>query len=164
MKNSELLLINPPLLFKKGYRRPSISIPLGLLYLLASLKSKVKVGFFDFIAGIKTIDYRVFSRCLVATLAAWCLTFVLWYLLALSIDINISFLYIIMCSSVSTLVTLMPISISGIGTRDMVLIFLFSQIGLSQESAIALSISVLIIKLIESVGGLIAWYKKPFIV
>ena len=44
-----LLLINPPLLFKAGCRRPSISIPLGLLYLLASLKDKVQLSFLDFL-------------------------------------------------------------------------------------------------------------------
>jgi anaerobic magnesium-protoporphyrin IX monomethyl ester cyclase len=36
-KTNEILLINPPIIFKEGYRRPSISIPLGFLYVATSL-------------------------------------------------------------------------------------------------------------------------------
>ena len=36
-KSDEVLLINPPMIFKRGFRRPSISIPLGYLYVATSL-------------------------------------------------------------------------------------------------------------------------------
>ena len=37
-KTDEVLLINPPMIFKEGFRRPSISIPLGFLYVATSLE------------------------------------------------------------------------------------------------------------------------------
>jgi len=49
LKTEELLLINPPLLFRKGFRRPSISIPLGLLYVIANIRNKAKASLMDFL-------------------------------------------------------------------------------------------------------------------
>lgn len=54
IEKTELFLINPPLLFKKGYRRPSISIPIGLLYVYSNLKDKMNVKFIDFLGHKNT--------------------------------------------------------------------------------------------------------------
>ena len=50
-KSDEVLLINPPMIFKEGFRRPSISIPLGFLYVATSLEkySNKKVILRDYI-------------------------------------------------------------------------------------------------------------------
>ena len=50
-RSDEVLLINPPMIFKEGFRRPSISIPLGFLYVATSLEkySNKKVILRDYI-------------------------------------------------------------------------------------------------------------------
>ncbi len=54
-QTDEVLLINPPLIFKEGFRRPSVSIPLGFLYVATSLKKYTdkKVVLRDYIGHSK---------------------------------------------------------------------------------------------------------------
>ena len=64
--------------------------------------------------------------------------------------------------SISSIVTLLPLSFSGIGTRDAALIYLFSIISFSQETALIFSF--LIFLTFHIFGGLIGavcFYKKP---
>mgnify|MGYP001234524170 CR=1 FL=1 len=54
-KSDEVLLINPPMVFREGFRRPSISIPLGFLYVATSLEkyTNKKVVLRDYIGHPK---------------------------------------------------------------------------------------------------------------
>tara|TARA_B100000427_G_C15460098_1_gene573624 strand:- start:997 stop:1215 length:219 start_codon:yes stop_codon:yes gene_type:complete len=64
--------------------------------------------------------------------------------------------------AISNLVSFLPISISGLGTRDATLIFLFSLINIQSE--LALSYSLLIFFTIFLAGGLFGyfcWWIKP---
>ena len=63
-----------------------------------------------------------------------------FYLLAVSIDIDISFINLGWIRSVLLLVLLLPISFSGIGVRDGSLIVLLNQYSVLPEKAIALSL------------------------
>ena len=47
-------------------------------------------------------------------------------------------------------VQLIPVSVSGLGTRDAALIFLFSQIGVGKEAAVAFSIMKLFVMFVFS--------------
>lgn len=87
--------------------------------------------------------------------------FIQAYLLALSLGINISFLNLVACCSITILVALIPISIYGIGVRDISLITLFSYIGLSNESAIAFSTILLITYIFSGLICASAWFIKP---
>jgi hypothetical protein len=65
------------------------------------------------------------------------------YIFARNLGIGISFLYMIVMVSCASLVSLIPITFSGIGTRDAVFIVLLAQVGFSPEKAVALSTMVL---------------------
>ena len=88
-------------------------------------------------------------------------SFLAAYLLALSLGINIPFLTLVSCYAISTLVALIPVSIYGIGTRDMSMIALFSYYGLSSESAVAFSILLLIDYAISGIMCSFAWIMNP---
>ena len=120
-----------------------------------------KTGFFDLCNGFKTLNTNQWVLATFLTVFAWAIYFVMMYLFALSLDINIPFLYLATCVSISAVITLIPISISGIGTRDATLILLFSYVGLSKESAIAFSMMILFMYAVNGFIGLIAWLKKP---
>ena len=83
------------------------------------------------------------------------------YLLALSIGISISFLALVSCYTISALVAQIPVSIYGIGTRDMSMIALFSYYGLSSESAVAFSILLLITYAISGLMSSSVWIANP---
>ena len=124
-------------------------------------REKTKTGFSDLYNSIKTLKTNQLILATVMTFFGWIIYFLTMYLLAFSIGIDIPFLYLATCVSISAVITLIPISISGIGTRDATLIILFSYLGLSKESAIAFSMMILITFAFNGAIGLIAWLKKP---
>jgi len=101
-----------------------------------------------FIVSLQTLVFRI-------------LYFVSVYFLALSLSIPISFWSLASVISVVTVVSFIPISIAGIGTRDVSLLALFSVLKISKESAIAFSTLVLLLIVSNAIFGLGAWLLKP---
>jgi uncharacterized protein (TIRG00374 family) len=96
------------------------------------------------------------------TLAAYGLFFVQGRLLALALALPLSIDYVAVCLSVAGAISLLPISFSGLGTRDAILIALFAPLGLAAEQAVAFST---LFFLTAYVGGgalgALAWQIKP---
>ncbi|GAH55102.1 unnamed protein product, partial [marine sediment metagenome] len=96
------------------------------------------------------------------TLVTYAIFFSQCYLLALSLNLSLSFLDIAVYMAVANLVVLIPVSIAGIGTRDATLIALFSLQGVSAEAALSYSLLVLFTFYICGAAmGAIAWQIKP---
>jgi uncharacterized protein (TIRG00374 family) len=96
-----------------------------------------------------------------ATCVAYLVFFYQCFLMAVALDIQITFLQVVYCISVANVVALIPISIYGIGTRDAVLIYLFSILGLGREEAVGFSLLFLIIQYgSTALFGGIAWLSK----
>lgn len=95
-----------------------------------------------------TAQYRDISRgnkinifCL--SLSSHLLGMLTWYLLALSINLNIPFVSVAWARSFVLIVTLLPISFSGIGVRETSLIVLLQPYGITMTGAVALSFLIL---------------------
>lgn len=95
----------------------------------------------------------------------WFIIYSQTYLVALSLNINISYWHFIILLPISTAVSLLPITVSGIGTREAVLILLFSNYNISQESIVAMSLTgfILLYCLPAFVGGFLSFkfFNKP---
>jgi uncharacterized membrane protein YbhN (UPF0104 family) len=95
-------------------------------------------------------------------LLAYALFFWQGWLLALALDLPLGMVYLAVCLSVAGVAALLPISFSGLGTRDAILILLFAPLGLAAEEAVAFST---LFFLTFYVGGgalgAIAWQVKP---
>ena len=124
-------------------------------------KKDIKINFDDFFRDLGLLKMQGLFLAAIITIVVWGIYFVMAYLFALSLNIDIPFLYLATCVAISAVITLIPISISGIGTRDATLIILFSYLGLSKESAIAFSMMILLMYAVNGFIGLIAWLKKP---
>jgi len=61
------------------------------------------------------------------------------YVVAVGFGVNISFIYLGLCSSLAALISLIPISIGGLGTREAVFLFLLSKVSVSSETAVLIS-------------------------
>lgn len=83
------------------------------------------------------------------------------YCLALALEIPISFLALAGVVAISTFVQLLPISVLGIGSRDISLLYLFDRLGLSASSAISLSWLVLAMLVLQLLLGLGVWWRYP---
>ncbi|MBA7618948.1 hypothetical protein ES703_26280 [subsurface metagenome] len=85
------------------------------------------------------------------TVVFWLVQFSAIYLCGLALGLDISFIYISACAAVATVFSLLPITVAGVGTRDMVFILLLGQIGISQEQSLGLSTLVLAVFLVNCV-------------
>lgn len=121
-----------------------------------------EVRFATFYNGIEQFKNLKIVYPLFLSLLGYSIFFVQCYLIAVSLNIQITFLNVAFCISTANMVSLIPISISGIGTRDATVISIFSVLNLSKEAALAFSIMFLFISNLSAcIVGAIAWFKKP---
>jgi uncharacterized protein (TIRG00374 family) len=78
----------------------------------------------------------------------------------LAIDVSSGFVALMM--PIVTLVEIIPISVSGIGTREAAVIFFFSAVGIGSAEAVAFSIMYLIAgTYLTALVGFAAWLANP---
>ena len=75
------------------------------------------------------------------------------YLLSLSLGLDIPLIYFLVVLPPAWLLTMLPISIGGIGLREGAIIILLVSIGVAQPDAVALSILMLLQILVQTVLG-----------
>ena len=96
------------------------------------------------------------------TVIGYTLFFIQCYLTALALHIKLNILTIILFMSISSVVSFIPISISGLGTRDATLIYLFGRVGLHAETAVIFASFIFIVCFVMSGSmGFVAWLLKP---
>jgi hypothetical protein len=84
------------------------------------------------------------------------------YLLALALGLPADFLVVTYAVALGSLITLLPISISGLGTREAVMIAYLGAAGVTSEAALGFSLLVfLTFYLGGGLIGLVAWLLKP---
>lgn len=160
------------IIFSKLFQRELyiFSIVIALLILISLVIFYKKRPFFslierllkfkDFYNNLKILNSSIIIKGIILSLLAWFIYFIQIYILNISLDLHIPFLFIAIAVSISSLLNLLPITISGIGTRDIIFILIFSQVGIVKESAIALSALVLFVFMIN---GFIGWLSGFFI-
>jgi len=77
--------------------------------------------------------------------ASWTVNFMIGFaiLAAFSIDVPVYFIFLLM--PIISLIDVVPVSIGGLGTRDVASIFIFSLIGIGAEQAVAFSVTFFLI-------------------
>jgi len=79
-----------------------------------------------------------------------------FYLIALALGVKTSLIYFFIFIPIINAVTMLPISIGGLGLRDATVIYFFSKVGMPKDFAFAVSITVFFFTLlIGALGGLI---------
>jgi uncharacterized protein (TIRG00374 family) len=99
---------------------------------------------------------------IVLTVVVWALVFAFaWYVTAMfGVDVDPKYVFLIM--PIVTLVELLPISISGLGTRDATVIYFFSVVGLPSAAAVGFSIGYLLIgTYLTAILGFVMWVRHP---
>ncbi len=78
------------------------------------------------------------------------------YLIALAIGIKISFMYFLVFLPIIGAITMLPISIGGLGVRDAAMIYFFAKAGVAKDAAFAMSlINFGMVIIYGALGGLI---------
>jgi len=156
-----LLLILPALIFSRGVGKGLIRLAYRSR-ILGRFEGTVDASADEFYSGVDMLARPRLVLPAVITLAAYAIYFAQYYLLASSLDLPLPFLDLAVYMAVSSLVELIPVSIAGLGTRDALLIALFSLHDISTESALSYSLLVLFaFYIFPAVVGAIAWQIKP---
>lgn len=105
--------------------------------------------------------YLIFLAGLVLSVSVFLLQVLRLQYIAWTIGLEPNFFWLAGVVSIMSLVNLIPITISGIGTRDAILIYFFTGIGVAKSSALAFSILILISHLIFGVFGSVLLVVYP---
>ncbi len=143
-------------------RTARILSPLFNLFVPPKFKEKTKTNFDEFYKGLELLKERkqqLFASISVGILS-WLVVGIGGYLIALSLSLNISYWYLLVSLAISSIVALLPISISGLGTREATFIFLFSLINIIPEEAVSFSLLILAWNLLPVLPGAILYLLK----
>lgn len=124
-------------------------------------RQKTNVNISDFKVALSSLTIAKFLINLVLSLFIWLFYFFQVYILALALGLEINFFYLAGAIAIASFLSLIPITISGIGTRDLVFVTLFSQFNIIQEKSITLSLGILFLIFVTTLLGWIASYLKP---
>ena len=80
----------------------------------------------------------------------------------MALELPITYMEIIPVMALTNIFTFLPISISGLGTREAALAFLLLPRGISLELILAYSMGVLLVFFVAGgLMGAVAWFLKP---
>lgn len=121
-----------------------------------------KVNFQDFVNDLKIYKLKNYIIIFLITSLSWLSYYIQMFILAKGVGITgIPFLYLAITVTIAGLITLIPVSVSGIGTRDIALILLLTPLGIGKEQIIVFSALILLMYLFTPLIGLICWLIKP---
>lgn len=107
------------------------------------LKVKARDYFYDFYNSIPKITKLIYPFIL--TIITWIATYTFIYTIALMFNINIPYWIFIILNPISTIIGMIPITMSGLGTREATLITLFNLFGIAPELTLSMSLTAMVI-------------------
>ncbi len=151
------------LMFRKSFMRRALR-PIFRVFVPARHEDRMRASFHEFYGSMGDIRKRRGSLAAVSifSVGIWLIQILEVQIFALALGIQIDYLYMLAVLSIVVIIELIPVSVSGIGTRDAFLVFSLGLIGVSPELAIALSIVYLVLGYwINAAMGLFFWLKDP---
>jgi hypothetical protein len=137
-----LLIILFSLIF---YKKKSSKFFLKFLYHLIPerLKNKARLSFESFYENMPPFGFLILVFIL--NLVTWVIDYMTMYFIALSLGVDIHPIFFLVILPISTLVAQIPITINGLGTRELTLISLFGLFGVEAVKVFAMSVISLVI-------------------
>jgi uncharacterized protein (TIRG00374 family) len=112
--------------------------------------------------GLQQITNKKILLPVFLTILGYLIVFLQCYLVAQAFSMNISIVLLAQFMAIANLIVLLPISIAGLGTREVALLTLFLPLGFGQAQILAYSMGVFVVFYLS--GGLIgsvAWFFRP---
>ena len=102
-----------------------------------------------------------FLLILIISIAVGILRALVLYVLAMSLNISAAFGLIVAVRAIIGIANIIPITISGLGTRDGILLLVLPLAGVSKEAAIALGLLAFLWTICSKFSGIFFWLKRP---
>ena len=103
-----------------------------------SMKNKAKQMFDSFYKDMPKLGFLILV--FLVNLMTWIVNYFIIYLVGLSLGININFIYYLAIFPIATLIAQIPITISGLGTREITLIGLFGLFGVEAVKVFSMAL------------------------
>lgn len=117
--------------------------------------TKVWTVLSDFRVSITTYKRHINS---LITVSIWCIInhiiqILTTYTIAMALDIHTSFLYLCVIVPLVSFLTMVPISLAGLGIQEGAFIYFFSQMGVSSQGAFAIAVLIRIVMTLGCIPG-----------
>jgi len=159
-----LVALGPLLILVPAARRRVIALLTRTLSVLSPerYEQETRLGLGDFQQGLEQLLGVQLLIPVGITLLAYGLFYFQCYLTALALGLPISYAYSAFCVSLASLLSLLPISVSGLGVRDATFIALLVPLAITAEMAIGYSLLILLVfNIFGGALGALAWFSKP---
>ncbi len=126
-----------------------------------SFISSILRKFFDVIDRFRNYSIPSIAFIFILSVISQIFGVVAYYILALSLDIDISFFAMGWIRCAVVIVTMIPISLSGLGIREGALLLLLRPYGIQEDEALAFSLTVFTVTtiMVGLIGGLLEGRK-----
>ncbi|MDP2909878.1 MAG: lysylphosphatidylglycerol synthase transmembrane domain-containing protein [bacterium] len=114
--------------------------------------------------GIWNLEKEKIFYFFIYLIVSWLTYFLARYTVALSLGLDLSFIKVAIVSSLISIVTILPISIAGLGTREASVIYLFGLFGLHKEEALLFSLLIFTFDMIVISFGFIPYLKESALI
>jgi glycosyltransferase 2 family protein len=117
----------------------------------------------DFLSGLNLLlKPKVMLPAAVFTLASWAFLLLSCYFILLALSLDIPFWFMAFAMAIAGLLSLLPVSIAGIGVRDTALVGIFGLIGVAAPSSLAYSLLYFaVFGFVLGVIGAYFWHRYP---
>ncbi|MCL5018805.1 MAG: flippase-like domain-containing protein [Candidatus Pacearchaeota archaeon] len=139
------------------YKKESSRFLLKFIYkkfLPEKIKEKARLAFENFYEKIPSVRFLFFV--FVINIISWIINYSAVYFIGLSLGININFLIFLSILPISTLIAQIPITINGLGTREVTMISLFGIFAIDSVKVFSMSLlGIVIANIIPSILAII---------
>jgi glycosyltransferase 2 family protein len=153
-----LILVLFTLLFIDKTRSKSILKLLFSRIVSEKMKNKVRITFDSFYEDIPRKRYFVLFFAI--NVVNWAFSYLIYYFVGLSLGIDLPFIYYLAIMPIGTLVSMIPISINGLGTQEITLISLFGLFGIEATKIFSMSLISLVFVILISCLAIFFIFKK----
>ena len=152
-----LLLIVKFVNFKKILIKAERSLKLAQYELYLNIREKI----IEIYKLIKNIKLNNIPKIVIIYLISFAFYAFVLQRIGKYMNVNISFIHIVITIFTAYFAELIPISIAGLGTREILIINILTMAGYSKETAVVFSSVFLIILLLSFIIGFVCWLLKP---
>jgi uncharacterized protein (TIRG00374 family) len=144
------------------YKKDSSKFLLKIIYrkfIPEKIKEKARVAFENFYEHMPSPLFLL--GVFVINIISWMINYCALYFIGLSLGINIDFFVFAYILPIATLIAQIPITINGLGTREVTMISLFAMFGVDSVKVFTMSIlGIIIANIIPSILAIFFCFKK----
>jgi hypothetical protein len=138
--------------------------PMFRMFVSKRYKDHVSSGFNGFYGSISSAiaDRWGLARIVLFTVFIW--LFSIWnvQIMALAVGLKLDYPFLLAMMSLAVIIEIIPVSVSGVGTRDAFFVLALGIVGVSPETAIGFSIIYMVLGYwVNGLIGLMFWLRDP---